>query len=351
MENKTSKYFKYAIGEIILVVIGILIALQLNTSKENKEKSELGFRYLTEMRTELQKDFFNIDRRIRSLELNIKNHEAALSTHNIEALPADSIVMILNPENLDFKISELTFNRMKNLGLSSLTDNDNLNSEINSYYNSAVVSLNLSLKYLFEELRKYQDYFSYRQDAIDSEFLFSENFEFPSLYKETREEFNTRNKQNAIEFIRSVKGRTLILLDLANKRYALRVLKGFKVITKSLLESIYEELKSKNQETEPLPEFPNDNDYIETPITIEQQKKYVGSYESKEKTTLSISVENNKIYIKSDKDILEFELIYSGDDKFFFRSFYFIVQFNFKNDKIISFTLTSNGKKTEYIKK
>ena len=29
-ENKTSKYFKYAIGEIILVVIGILIALQVN---------------------------------------------------------------------------------------------------------------------------------------------------------------------------------------------------------------------------------------------------------------------------------------------------------------------------------
>ena len=30
MENKTGKYFKYAIGEIILVVIGILIALQIN---------------------------------------------------------------------------------------------------------------------------------------------------------------------------------------------------------------------------------------------------------------------------------------------------------------------------------
>jgi len=33
-ENKFSKYLLYAIGEIILVVIGILIALQLNTWKE-----------------------------------------------------------------------------------------------------------------------------------------------------------------------------------------------------------------------------------------------------------------------------------------------------------------------------
>jgi hypothetical protein len=37
LENKTSKYFKYAIGEIVLVVIGILIALQINNWNENKK--------------------------------------------------------------------------------------------------------------------------------------------------------------------------------------------------------------------------------------------------------------------------------------------------------------------------
>ena len=40
-ENKTSKYLKYAIGEIVLVVIGILIALQINTwNEERKTKIE-----------------------------------------------------------------------------------------------------------------------------------------------------------------------------------------------------------------------------------------------------------------------------------------------------------------------
>lgn len=40
-ENKFNRYFKYAIGEIILVVIGILIALQINnwnTKKDNEQK-------------------------------------------------------------------------------------------------------------------------------------------------------------------------------------------------------------------------------------------------------------------------------------------------------------------------
>jgi len=36
MENKTGKYFKYAIGEIILVVIGILIALSINNWNEER---------------------------------------------------------------------------------------------------------------------------------------------------------------------------------------------------------------------------------------------------------------------------------------------------------------------------
>ena len=35
-EGKATKYFKYAIGEIILVVIGILIALRINNWNETK---------------------------------------------------------------------------------------------------------------------------------------------------------------------------------------------------------------------------------------------------------------------------------------------------------------------------
>ncbi|MEN2281330.1 DUF6090 family protein [Algoriphagus sp. SE2] len=36
-ENNTSKYVKYAIGEIVLVVIGILIALQINNWNESRK--------------------------------------------------------------------------------------------------------------------------------------------------------------------------------------------------------------------------------------------------------------------------------------------------------------------------
>tara|TARA_R110002074_G_scaffold231282_2_gene402869 strand:- start:4200 stop:4949 length:750 start_codon:yes stop_codon:yes gene_type:complete len=53
MENKTSKYFKYAIGEIILVVIGILIALQINNWNENKKQEITTKNYLEALKIEL----------------------------------------------------------------------------------------------------------------------------------------------------------------------------------------------------------------------------------------------------------------------------------------------------------
>ena len=37
-KNKTGKYLKYAIGEIILVVIGILIALSINNWNETRKE-------------------------------------------------------------------------------------------------------------------------------------------------------------------------------------------------------------------------------------------------------------------------------------------------------------------------
>ena len=41
-DNKPLKYLRYAIGEIVLVVIGILIALQINNWNEEKKEQKLG---------------------------------------------------------------------------------------------------------------------------------------------------------------------------------------------------------------------------------------------------------------------------------------------------------------------
>ena len=59
-EGKTSKYFKYAIGEIILVVFGILIALQINTWNNEKDSRTLEVKIMKELRSNLKLDLVEI---------------------------------------------------------------------------------------------------------------------------------------------------------------------------------------------------------------------------------------------------------------------------------------------------
>jgi peptide methionine sulfoxide reductase MsrA len=73
MENKTGKYFKYAIGEIILVVIGILIALSINNWNSQKNRSNTEVEILEVMRENLNSD-------IKDMEINLEISKTALQS-------------------------------------------------------------------------------------------------------------------------------------------------------------------------------------------------------------------------------------------------------------------------------
>ncbi|WP_370476494.1 DUF6090 family protein [Tamlana flava] len=59
-ENKFSKYLVYAIGEIVLVVIGILIALQINNWNEAKKNRAFEVKMLSEIEKGLKADHLNL---------------------------------------------------------------------------------------------------------------------------------------------------------------------------------------------------------------------------------------------------------------------------------------------------
>lgn len=56
----TGKYFKYAIVEIVLVVIGILIALQINNWNENRKDRFVEQKILQSLNNDLATDISNI---------------------------------------------------------------------------------------------------------------------------------------------------------------------------------------------------------------------------------------------------------------------------------------------------
>jgi hypothetical protein len=76
MENKTGKYLKYAIGEIILVMIGILLALQVNewnkNRNERKQETQLLIQLLNEYNNNLDQLNSKIDIRNEITNSSIK---------------------------------------------------------------------------------------------------------------------------------------------------------------------------------------------------------------------------------------------------------------------------------------
>jgi hypothetical protein len=86
-ENMPLKYMKYAIGEIILVVIGILIALQINNWNENRKAATQEVLYLNRLLSENMEDVVTFSGIIEDLEKGnqtIVNFSKALKNQSIE---------------------------------------------------------------------------------------------------------------------------------------------------------------------------------------------------------------------------------------------------------------------------
>lgn len=79
-KNKTGKYLKYAIGEILLVVIGILIALSINTWNENQKKDEQGKIYLNDLKSNITIDIQTLSERILNNTNRIKSADSIINS-------------------------------------------------------------------------------------------------------------------------------------------------------------------------------------------------------------------------------------------------------------------------------
>jgi len=128
--NKTRTYFKYAIGEIVLVVIGILIALSINNwNQNNAEKKAL--KTLTD---NLNKEFKN----------NLEELEVDLNRLRMKIVSGNKLLTYCGPDKIvlsEFEVDSLlyqalevptwnpstfTLNEIKNSGKLSKIKDENL---------------------------------------------------------------------------------------------------------------------------------------------------------------------------------------------------------------------------------
>jgi hypothetical protein len=140
-KNKTGKYLKYAIGEILLVIIGILIAVSINGWNEDRKQKKAEQSILKDLKQEM---IINL----KALEFAIEENEKSFQTAiEMRALFKDRATFDKMPDSLFYEsIRKLNWN----------VTYDPQNGILNSIISSGQINQlsNKELKYLLASLKE-----------------------------------------------------------------------------------------------------------------------------------------------------------------------------------------------------
>ncbi|MCK5400695.1 MAG: hypothetical protein KAJ28_03595 [Flavobacteriaceae bacterium] len=138
MENKTSKYLKYAIGEILLVVIGILIALQINNWNEERKNRILEADYYCQFLEDINQDALEIKKQLDINELRIKNSNKFISLMQQSSFTQFDVIQAMlgaiSKTTFTFQPSKAAFEDLKSSGNLGLLKDITIKNKLIAYY-------------------------------------------------------------------------------------------------------------------------------------------------------------------------------------------------------------------------
>ncbi|MFH4967296.1 DUF6090 family protein [Gaetbulibacter sp. M240] len=155
-ENKFNKYLIYAIGEIILVVIGILIAIQLDDFNEDRKERKREISFLQKLKDDINLDIQDLTSTDSILTLYQSNQEEALelllNTKSVQDLITLDSLIDYNWNNIE--VNRKTYDEMLNTtGIYIIESRDLLN-HLSDYY-ALIEKYQHFMKEIIEDSREY----------------------------------------------------------------------------------------------------------------------------------------------------------------------------------------------------
>ncbi|MEQ8927961.1 MAG: DUF6090 family protein [Fulvivirga sp.] len=233
--NKITTYLLYAIGEIILVVVGILIAVQIDNWNEANKERKMELHYLKNIKEDLRANIKIIDQFIYNRDSCI--HSAEIIISHLEGAPVtdwkafnEHCINIYDWRRyyrVNTTFEELTYSG--NLGLIS---NDTIKTQL------------LNLESMFMETKGEEDHFRFDSEEIIYKPLYNLVDLHPSLRKYGGEdvELNYEMYKNYFADIRVKNGFLMVILELSKMNGQLAQMKE---VSQQLIKTIDLEIAKK----------------------------------------------------------------------------------------------------------
>lgn len=232
-ERKTGKYFQYAIGEIILVVIGILIALQINNWNEGRKEFRKSKALLEEFKRDLARDTVESNYVTGKLEHQINVESWALNLTSYDASQLDSLKLVFLGPYYQQPITVRTFNKLQNSENPNLSGFEKLQNNLAKYYTDT--------KYLLdaynEEEKHYAMYNEINQVILEKTEINLSGFPMLPIGKEQPE--------NLIAFAQSFEGRNYVKKNYVRRKGMIKYFKRVKKEAQELIQQINSSLDVK----------------------------------------------------------------------------------------------------------
>lgn len=163
-DGKSKKYLKYAIGEILLVVIGILIALQINNWNEYRKEKNIEKEYLIGIKEDIEADIPFINRRMGHVLRKVSalhSIDSAFNPNNIETydIPLDSLtIQSMFNRGPGFRMTTGSYSALISNASAGLIKNAQLLQSIQTLYDHR----NLNIRSIYEDLKTRQEHIGWK---------------------------------------------------------------------------------------------------------------------------------------------------------------------------------------------
>lgn len=226
-EGKTVNYLKYALGEILLVMIGILLAVQVNNWNENRKTKIEEIKTLKELQSDLAQNLLDIDGNIDYLN-DCKNSNEIILYHIDNKIPYNDSLNYhfsnLFPY-ITFNVNQTTYESLKQKGF-DLISNDSLRIIISDLYANK-----------FESYRKFENSYLIEHHNNDIKPMYISEF--------TSFKYNSSAKpKNYNQFINTPRHREILFWTTEMCKDFARMQSGLKKNVMELITNIDREIEN-----------------------------------------------------------------------------------------------------------